>query len=118
MDYCGPIGLAHSQFLTWDIDDQDKAMAWSLVKLDEEAAHAARCKQCGTLPDEWLDEEGRDREPPPYVAKSILCVGCHTIEDKISEIPEAARLHTHVYLTPYVEEEEDGISDRQDRTTG
>lgn len=107
MDYCAPIGLAHSTFLGWSTDDQDKAVAWALLQKEEAVASAARCQQCGTLPSDWLDEEGRDRMPPPYIARTELCVGCHVLEDTVQEIPEAARRHTHVYLVPYTGEDEE-----------
>jgi len=62
------------------------------------------CHQCGTVSDEWLDEEGRDREPPPFVAKSRYCAGCHAIRQLSEEIPEDRKSFTHIYLEPWSEE--------------
>lgn len=108
MDYCGPLGLRHSEFHSWPQDDQDKAIAWTLGK-------ARRCGQCGTVSDDWLDEEGEYREPPPYLAKSKLCGGCQAIHDKMDLIPDDRKSFTHVYLEPW---SSDGIDVRQDRPTG
>lgn len=96
MDYCGPIGLPHSQFLGWSYDDQDKAIAWSLDR-------KSKCGTCGTVTSEWLDEEGRDREPPPYEAKTQICLGCQSLADKQNEIPEDRRSFTQVYFQPWSE---------------
>jgi len=45
MAYCGPRGIARSDFLRWDLDDQDAAMAW-------QSYENARCGSCGHHPDE------------------------------------------------------------------
>lgn len=41
---------------------------------------AYRCDRCGTFPDEYLDEEGKRRDPPPYVPEAIRCYGCVALE--------------------------------------
>jgi len=74
MDYCGPAGIPHSKFLEWDEDDQDKAISWMLDQ-------RFRCPHCLTYPDEWLDDEGRRMDPPPYHAASSRCYGCVTLEE-------------------------------------
>ena len=84
MAYCGPHGIPHSAFIKWDPLDQDKALAWVI-------AERQRCSNCGTVPSDWLDGTGADREPPPYVATSELCVGCATLREKLEEIPEEQR---------------------------
>jgi hypothetical protein len=111
MDYCGPRGIPHSVFAGWDPLDQDKAIMHML--------HGRlACGSCGTVPGDWLDDKGEDREPPPYVAVAELCVGCAAIEDKISEIPEKDRSHYHVHLVPREVANATRISSRQDRITG
>lgn len=72
MDYCGPIGLPHSQFLSWSEGDQDAALAWMLDK-------AEKCGRCGSYPGEWVDEKGRKVQPPPMFARTHQCLGCVTI---------------------------------------
>lgn len=48
MSYCGPRGIALSDFLRWEPADQDAALEW--------AAHeAARCSGCGTHPQDWAE---------------------------------------------------------------
>lgn len=112
MEFCNLNGVPHSTFKSWSDLDQDKALAHML-------AQRSRCGQCGTVPDEWLDEAGEDREPPPYVAMSVLCVGCDTIQDKISAIPEKQRSRYQVYLVPNSEVEDgDRRSGSQSSPTG
>lgn len=109
MSYCAPIGLPHSQFLSWDQDDQDKALAFTVEQ-------RRACSGCGTVTDDWFDEEGQDRVIPPYVAKTKYCPGCHELADTQAEIPEDRKSFTYVYLEPW--SAEDGISVRQDRPSG
>lgn len=35
LDYCVPRGVAHSAFLNWAADDQDKALAWMRYQTDK-----------------------------------------------------------------------------------
>lgn len=72
MEYCGPHGIPHSQFLKWHQDDQDKALAWIIDK-------SRRCQNCGTYPEDWVDEDNVPLEPPPMFARSRRCHGCATI---------------------------------------
>lgn len=68
MDYCGPRGIPHSEFLSWPVDDQAKALGWM-------AEQAARCSQCGTAEWEW-EEDGEAYHAEPYV-----CRGCARTEN-------------------------------------
>jgi hypothetical protein len=63
MDYCGPRGIPHSEFLSWDIDDQAKALGWM-------AEQAQRCPGCGTAEWEWAEDRFA------YVAEDHVCLGC------------------------------------------
>jgi hypothetical protein len=64
MDYCGPRGIALTEFLRWSQRDQDAALAWTSYE-------ARRCRGCGTHPDEWADD------PRAYHAHlSEQCPGC------------------------------------------
>jgi hypothetical protein len=49
MAYCGPRGIALSEFLRWDRSDQDAALEW-------QAREGRRCKQCGTDPLDWSED--------------------------------------------------------------
>lgn len=84
MAYCAPKGIPHSVFLGWDQADQDKALAWMLDQ-------SKRCQGCGTYPDIWLDEDGREVIPPPMFVHSRQCLGCATLatEEKIANTGEA-----------------------------
>lgn len=65
-----PAGIPHSTFLSWDVDDQDKALAWQ-VEL------ASGCPSCGTRADEWDPAVGGSRTA--YVADVSRCVGCEVL---------------------------------------
>jgi len=97
MAYCGPRALPHSQFLSWDPDDQDKALAWLLEDM-------SRCPGCGTHPDDWIGEEKYPLEPPPYSVGSQRCLGCVAAERERKKFPEnATGYQTH--FKPYAEDE-------------
>ena len=74
-----PLGIPYSEFLAWDEQDQDLALAWLQAK-------AIRCPSCGTVPDEWLDEDGKHLEPQPYIATAHRCLGCETLHEKHEEV--------------------------------
>lgn len=65
--YCVPLGLPHSEFLSWEEDDQDKAIAYLRDK-------ALACNSCGTRESEW---EG---DSFAFVVSSRVCKGCELIE--------------------------------------
>lgn len=75
--YCVPLGIPHSQFLSWPELDQDKAVAFLEHK-------AAECPGCGTRPEEF---EG-DREA--FVAETRRCIGCELLELEQDGVPEEA----------------------------
>jgi hypothetical protein len=94
MNYCGPQGLPHSRFLTWDKDDRDKAIVWAMLR-----AHA--CGQCGTRPDEWDPALGGHDEA--YVAELHQCWGCHTkaeAEKKAGQKTEKPGVHVVLVRNP------------------
>jgi hypothetical protein len=105
MEYCGPIGLPHSRFLSWDPVDQDKAIAWALHK-------GQQCKQCGTFPDEWLDEKGMPVDPPPYMAGSEICLGCAELDAKRKELPDGRETQYRLHLRPWRPQEPDSEVER------
>lgn len=78
MDYCGPRGIPHSEFLNWDIDDQAKALGWA-------AEEAQRCSQCGTAPWEWAEDNHA------YEAETRVCLGCLEIGSAQKDSQEAAK---------------------------
>lgn len=64
MDYCGPRGIALSDFLRWDRRSQDAALEWTNYE-------ARRCHGCGTHPADWAED------PRAYHAHlSDQCPGC------------------------------------------
>lgn len=62
--------MRHSEFLSWSKDDRDKAI-W------QHARERARCRGCGTRPDEWTPGEGGG----PYAYRAIRerCRGCEVL---------------------------------------
>lgn len=77
MAYCGPRGIALSEFLRWDPKDQEAALAWA-------AYEGRRCKSCGTHPDEWADDK------LAYHAHLTECRGCKHLQ-RLSNTDEAKR---------------------------
>lgn len=88
MDYCGPKGIPHSTFLSWDPDDQEKALSW-------QAFMARRCGQCGTHLDDWKETAGGDRFA--WHAETYTCPGCSELE-RYRERPEIANPDHGVHL--------------------
>ncbi len=87
MAYCGPLGLPHSVFLTWDDDDRDKAVAYT------RAMHHI-CKGCGTRPEEW------EANPNAYIGDIYKCEGCVRLEGERENAAESTEKGLHVRLLP------------------
>lgn len=81
MEYCGPRGIAHGEFLTWDEDDQAKAIAWMME--DRE-----RCPECGTRAWEWEADEAA------YTADFWLCRGCQQRETLATRFSDATEFES------------------------
>lgn len=83
MDYCGTRGIPHSHFLggrrRWTDEDQDKALAWARLQ-----QHT--CPRCGTLPEEWVEPDGRTVPDPPYIAEAARCYGCAEVEAATADL--------------------------------
>lgn len=63
-------GIPHSEFLSWPEDDQDKVIAFLMLKNET-------CEMCGTREDDWIDPEtGRLLDEPRYTPVDIKCHGC------------------------------------------
>ena len=46
--------------------------------------------------EDWVDEDGRALEPPPYIVKSKRCWGCVAQHDEQQKFPsDEVGLHTH-----------------------
>jgi hypothetical protein len=84
--YCVPLGIPHSEFLSWDPDDQDEALGFLREK-------AKVCSGCGTRDDEWQ----RDRDA--YVSDEKICPGCELIEQAKEQLPKNAK-GVKVFLVP------------------
>lgn len=63
MAYCGPRGIPHSLFASWERADRDKALWWHIRQ-------AQTCPSCGTHPDDWADD------PWAFEAAPTHCRGC------------------------------------------
>lgn len=75
MAYCGPRGIALSEFLRWSKPDQDAALEWMSYE-------GRRCKNCGTHPEEWADDQFA------YHAHLSQCKGCQR-QQGLSEVSKS-----------------------------
>lgn len=76
--YCVPNGIPHSRFLSWEEDDQDKALAYVRDK-------ALVCNGCGTKRSEWSE----DRHA--FIAQQRRCPGCERLEMERDNVPPDAK---------------------------
>jgi len=76
--YCVPLGIPHSVFLSWDPDDQDKALAYMRAK-------AEICTTCGTRQAEW------DEDRYAYIGEMKRCVGCELLEMEQENVPDGEK---------------------------
>ena len=56
------------------------------MALNYKLLEGERCSRCGTFPDEWLDENGRPPDPPPWETTLHRCHGCAEIERSNEEL--------------------------------
>lgn len=78
MDVCADVyQVRHSEFLSWDKLDRDKAIVHYIRKRET-------CT-CGTRPDEWDPKRGGSRDA--YRADFAECPGC-VERERASEAPE------------------------------
>ncbi|MBO4272380.1 hypothetical protein [Microbispora triticiradicis] len=63
--------MPHSEFLRWDRDDRDKALALHLRK-------QSTCPHCGTRREEWDERRGGDRNA--YTPDVDRCRGCEVMQ--------------------------------------
>lgn len=82
--YCVPLGLPHSEFLTWHEDDQDKALAW----LHEQNS---KCRRCRTRPEEWDPKQGGSRWA--YVVEIDRCSGCELLDQAQRDLAKMEDTH-------------------------
>ncbi len=68
MAYCGPAGVAYTDFLTWDALSRDLAIAW---RQQEDS----RCSGCGVPMGDWYLEDGTP-DDRAYKAELYRCPGC------------------------------------------
>jgi hypothetical protein len=67
--------------MAWSVEDRDLALAYSQYE-------GSICPRCGTSPSDWLDEEGKLKEPAPYRVQSTRCHGCATLEETRGNLPK------------------------------
>lgn len=91
LSYCVPHAIPHSVFLSWDEDDQDKALAF-------EALQRATCSGCGTRIEEWDPKRGGDRSA--YVGQHHQCPGCEALEQEREHNVSDGLKGVRVYLVP------------------
>lgn len=79
--------------LSWDKRDRDKAIWYHLRE-------RSRCSGCGTLPEEWDEEQGGSRHA--YAAVETRCRGCQVLQSGVHQMskgPDKGR-GIHVVLSP------------------
>lgn len=86
-----PLGLPHSEFLSWSEDDQDKALAYRRWKAEE-------CPGCGTRKSKW------DADRFAYVAQTERCLGCELISMEHENVPKGEKgIRIFLVLRSYAE---------------
>jgi hypothetical protein len=68
MQLCAEYHIRHSEFLSWDVDDQSQALAFAMEK-------AAYCQLCGTADWQWDEKVGGSRHA--FEAVENFCHGCY-----------------------------------------
>ncbi len=97
--YCVPLGIPHSEFLSWPADDQDKAMAYL-------AEQSQRCKGCGTRSADWDPKQGGSRTA--FVADVSRCLGCEVLDMAKRDLAEEKdTLGIRLGLIPNDEDDEE-----------
>jgi hypothetical protein len=91
MRLCNKMGIPHSQFMSWDVDDQEKALQY-------DAWIGMLCPGCSTHPEMW------ERDQYALVGDTHMCHGCREIENARQDIPETAT-STYAILRPMTAEE-------------
>lgn len=81
-----PLGIPHSRFLSWDEEDQDKALAFLRAK-------AELCPDCGTRGADW------DADRDAWRGNTKRCLGCVAVEGEREGIPEGEK-GVKVFLEP------------------
>lgn len=77
-----PLGIPHSEFLSWSELDQDKALAWKREQ-------SKVCRGCGTRKEEW------ERDKFAYVGHIEHCPGCEALEQEKEHLREAEEKGSH-----------------------
>ena len=90
MAVCAAYGIAHSEFLSWDSGDRDKAIWWHLRQKQA-------CPGCGTRAEEWDPALGGHRQA--YSAHAEVCRGCQQIESRKSAMTGDEPRGTQIVLT-------------------
>jgi hypothetical protein len=80
MTWCKQAGIPHSEFKSWDAEDQSKALAFLIEE-------NAKCGMCGTAEWEWEPELGGNRRA--YEPVEQFCMGCYlkSVADEGSKLP-------------------------------
>lgn len=83
-------GVAPSVLLGRVVGPTDPA--WTDLDLDLvlgfRREQAKTCRSCGTQPEEWVDAEGKELNPPPFEPYAVRDPGCASIEQFRKTIPE------------------------------
>lgn len=86
MRFCNSIGIPHSAFLTWEPEDQSKALAYMVED-------AVRCDMCGTADWEWQEDRFA------YEPVEMICHGCEA-KELLSQNKENRGAGRYIALEP------------------
>lgn len=71
---------------------------------------------CGTLEDEWMDEDGRYLDPPVLEPITYTCHGCEareSLEAARREAPDETRRGERIIVVPFdADRDVEGVADR------
>lgn len=100
MSFCVEKGIAHSEFLSWDVSDREKAMAFLLEQ-------SLTCQMCGTAPWQWEENEHA------FMAMDHLCKGCYL--KKVSSEDAGSLPGTTTVLVPVTPQRLQELEERDRR---
>lgn len=85
--YCVPLGLPHSEFLSWDEDDQDKALEYI-------SQQKTVCEGCGTREETWENDQYA------YVSWAKRCPGCELLDQEKDNWTDRPSSGIRIMLVP------------------
>lgn len=86
---CHHYRISHSEFLSWDKGDRDKAL-WMMHR------KASTCGGCGTRAEEWDPDKDGDRAA--HLPSEYVCPGCARLEERRTWLSKQEHLPAGLHL--------------------